>query len=73
MDNQYICLTNFILMKKILTLVGILLSGMLSLPMSAQGGYQVKGVVVDEVGPVIGASVIEKGTSNCEFYNCLYN
>ena len=64
MDNQYICLTNFILMKKILTLVGILLSGMLSLPMSAQGGYQVKGVVVDEVGPVIGASVIEKGTSN---------
>ena len=51
-------------MKKILTLVGILLSGMLSLPMSAQGGYQVKGVVVDEVGPVIGASVIEKGTSN---------
>jgi triosephosphate isomerase len=30
----------------------------------AQGGYQVKGVVVDAVGPVIGATVIEQGTSN---------
>ena len=31
---------------------------------SAQGGYEVKGVVVDELGPVIGAAVIEVGTSN---------
>ncbi|MCQ2139378.1 MAG: TonB-dependent receptor [Bacteroidales bacterium] len=30
----------------------------------AQSGYQVKGVVVDAMGPVIGATVIEKGTSN---------
>ena len=29
----------------------------------AQGGYEVKGVVVDAVGPVIGATVIEQGTS----------
>ena len=31
---------------------------------SAQGGYEVKGVVVDALGPVIGATVIEKGTVN---------
>ena len=30
----------------------------------AQGGYQIKGVVVDELGPVIGATVMEDGTSN---------
>ena len=30
----------------------------------AQSGYEVKGVVVDAVGPVIGATVIEQGTSN---------
>jgi iron complex outermembrane receptor protein len=30
----------------------------------AQGGYEVKGVVVDAIGPVIGASVIEQGTTN---------
>ena len=30
----------------------------------AQGGYEVKGVVVDAVGPVIGATIIEKGTTN---------
>ena len=30
----------------------------------AQGGYEVKGVVVDAVGPVIGATVIEQGTTN---------
>ena len=32
--------------------------------MSAQSGYEVKGVVVDAVGPVIGATVIEQGTTN---------
>ena len=32
--------------------------------MFAQGGYQVKGVVVDQLGPVIGATILEKGTSN---------
>ena len=30
----------------------------------AQGGYEVKGVIVDQVGPIIGATVIEQGTSN---------
>ena len=30
----------------------------------AQGGYVVKGVVVDAIGPVIGATVIEQGTTN---------
>ena len=30
----------------------------------AQGGYKVQGVVVDELGPVIGAAVLEEGTSN---------
>lgn len=35
-----------------------------SLSVSAQGGYEVKGTVVDRFGPVIGAAVIEQGTSN---------
>ena len=35
-----------------------------SLSLSAQGGYQVKGTVVDATGPVIGATVMEAGTSN---------
>lgn len=30
----------------------------------AQGGYQVSGTVVDQFGPVIGAAVMEQGTSN---------
>ena len=30
----------------------------------AQGGYEVKGVVSDPLGPVIGATVIEQGTTN---------
>ena len=30
----------------------------------AQGGYQVKGVVVDAQGPVIGATVLQQGTMN---------
>lgn len=31
---------------------------------SAQGGYTVQGTVTDQVGPVIGAAVVELGTSN---------
>ena len=31
---------------------------------SAQGGYVVQGVVEDDFGPVIGAAVVEQGTSN---------
>ncbi len=30
----------------------------------AQGGYTVRGVVEDQLGPVIGASVVEQGTQN---------
>lgn len=30
----------------------------------AQGGYEVSGTVVDQFGPVIGAAVVEQGTSN---------
>lgn len=32
--------------------------------LSAQGGYTVRGVVEDQYGPVIGATVIEQGTQN---------
>ncbi len=50
-------------MKRILTAIAVLLAT--CAPVFAQGaGYQVKGVVVDAIGPVIGASVIEQGTSN---------
>ena len=53
-------------MKRFLTAVAVVLlgGGMLSPTVSAQGGYEVKGVVVDSQGPVIGATVIEKGTTN---------
>ena len=49
-------------MKRILTSLAVLLAACVTV--FAQGGYQVKGVVVDAIGPVIGASVIEQGTSN---------
>ncbi len=53
-------------MKRFLTAVAaiLLLGGMFSTPASAQGGYQVKGVVVDALGPVYGATVMEKNTTN---------
>ncbi len=49
-------------MKRILTAIAVLLAACATV--FAQGGYQVKGVVVDAIGPVIGATVIEQGTSN---------
>ena len=49
-------------MKRILTALAVLTAACVTV--FAQGGYQVKGVVVDAIGPVIGASVIEQGTSN---------
>ena len=49
-------------MKRFLTAVAVLLAACATV--FAQGGYQVKGVVVDAIGPVIGASVIEQGTTN---------
>lgn len=52
-------------MNRLLSLSAILmLLCVFSLPVSAQGGYEVKGVIQDQVGPVIGATVIEQGTSN---------
>ena len=49
-------------MKRILTATAVLLAACATV--FAQGGYQVKGVVVDSMGPVIGAAVVEQGTSN---------
>ena len=52
-------------MKKLLTiLAGIALTMAMSAGALAQGKYEVKGVVVDAQGPVIGAAVLEKGTTN---------
>ena len=52
-------------MKRIVTkLVGIMLLSLMTTAVFAQGGYQVKGVVTDALGPVIGATVIEQGTPN---------
>lgn len=49
-------------MKRILS---IILTATLSvLGAFAQSGYTVEGVVVDELGPVIGAGVVEQGSSN---------
>ena len=51
-------------MKRIITiLAGIALSAILSVSVFAQGGYQVKGVVVDQAGPIIGATVMEHNTT----------
>ena len=49
-------------MKRILTATAVLLAACATV--FAQGGYQVKGVVVDAMGPVIGATVMEQGTTN---------
>lgn len=52
-------------MNKFITFcTAALLTIMSAVTMSAQSGYEVKGVISDEIGPVIGASVIEKGTTN---------
>ena len=49
-------------MKRILTSLAAVLAACVTV--FAQGGYQVKGVVVDAMGPVIGATVLEQGTTN---------
>ena len=52
-------------MKRILTTFAVAaLSCVMAATVFAQGGYTVKGVVVDQAGPVIGASVVEQGTAN---------
>lgn len=50
-------------MKRILTAVFVLLASLTGTSVFAQGGYQIKGVVVDAQGPVIGATVMEQGTT----------
>ncbi len=52
-------------MNKIMTLcASLVLSCIMGVQVFAQSGYEVKGVVVDQLGPVIGATVIEQGTTN---------
>ena len=46
------------------TYLSLLLMVAGGIALSAQGGYEVSGTVVDEYGPVIGAAVVEQGTSN---------
>ena len=45
-------------------LMATLLMGTVTVFASAQRGYQVKGVVVDDQGPIVGATVVEQGTAN---------
>ena len=52
-------------MNRIKTLcASFVLSCIMGVSVFAQSGYPVKGVVVDQIGPVIGATVIEQGTTN---------
>ena len=52
-------------MKRFLSIVaGLALTAIMSANVFAQGGYTVKGNVTDPAGPVIGATVLEQGTSN---------
>lgn len=44
--------------------MGVALSCALSISVSAQAGYEVKGVVFDQTGPMVGATIIERGTTN---------
>ena len=46
----------------ILAALALFLAG--SARVSAQGGYSVSGTVQDQLGPVIGATVVEQGTAN---------
>ena len=50
-------------MNRIKTLLSATLIMLLGTTLSAQNGYVVKGVVIDEIGPVIGATVMEQGTT----------
>ena len=48
--------------RNLLMSTAVALAG--GITMQAQGGYDVSGVVTDQFGPVIGAAVVEQGTSN---------
>lgn len=47
--------------KTYMSLLLLMVGGM---ALSAQGGYGISGTVVDQYGPVIGAAIVEQGTSN---------
>lgn len=49
-------------MNKIIAFIVLVLCP--GLAFAAGDGYEVKGVISDSVGPVVGAAVVEKGTSN---------
>lgn len=52
-------------MNRILSLfAGLMLFCIFTPPVSAQSGYEVKGVISDQAGPVIGATIMEDGTQN---------
>ena len=53
-------------MNRIITLFAVALAGLFlqGTELFAQGGYEVKGVVNDAMGPVVGATVLESGTAN---------
>ena len=52
-------------MNRIMTLcVSLVLSCIMGAQVFAQSGYEVSGVVVDQLGPVMGATVMEQGTTN---------
>lgn len=51
-------------MNRIKTLcASFVLLCVMAVQVSAQSGYEVKGVVVDQLGPVMGATVLEQGTT----------
>ena len=51
-------------MNRIMTLcVSFVLSCIMGAQVFAQSGYEVKGVVVDQLGPVMGVTVMEQGTT----------
>ncbi|MCD8312824.1 MAG: TonB-dependent receptor [Bacteroidales bacterium] len=51
-------------MKQILSFfAGLVLLGIIPTQLLAQSGFEVKGVVSDETGPVIGATILEQGTT----------
>ncbi|MBQ6086493.1 MAG: TonB-dependent receptor [Bacteroidales bacterium] len=52
-------------MKRILILLAAACAfALVPVSASAQGGYEITGTVVDEIGPVVGVSIVEKGTQN---------
>ena len=52
-------------MKKILSVLTVqLLLCLAAASISAQDGYEIKGVVQDALGPVIGVTLMEQGTTN---------